>query len=481
MVRTVIGDETHVEAFVDNLLQSGITLQVGLAIGRSGAESSRDAVFALIPTPQNDGKNPSFLEEESRLSRETDKRKGSKGKNASPSLQIDVDWIGEHARQVSKMLVGGISVMGIYILTNDSTFRNSTATLWHTSKMVAAAINQTDNRLPHEDLLLLHFSYSPRRVSCRSCSFESTFGSTSLRPCEWKLAKILSTLHSFGCSYNFESRIPVFTNKTPKKRLLEVFLSAVSVEASRLQSALATVDGSLATQEKGLVGNTNHEVELFLPYEYGGDVSEGTVAGLAILSGSIRAHAYCFSREPLSRAVEDLKADIVKSLRSRLEILYDEVDQNFQNTSSNDMSPQDSNTTDSLLHPLQMMENVVEYRCKLPRRIFVPWLEGVLVCDYMQEGEAFQDLCDRCKELLAMTKPLDQSNVLEPEDVNANLSERSFWDIASRKSDPEVNLRDQLDRHVVTVKALPSRTAFWSFVVLILSCIVAWYLRKSWR
>lgn len=259
------------------------------------------------------------------------------------------------------------------------------------------------------------------------------------------------------------------------------FLSAVSVEASRLQSALATVDGSLATQEKGLVGNTNHEVELFLPYEYGGDVSEGTVAGLAILSGSIRAHAYCFSREPLSRAVEDLKADIVKSLRSRLEILYDEVDQNFQNTSSNDMSPQDSNTTDSLLHPLQMMENVVEYRCKLPRRIFVPWLEGVLVCDYMQEGEAFQDLCDRCKELLAMTKPLDQSNVLEPEDVNANLSERSFWDIASRKSDPEVNLRNQLDRHVVTVKALPSRTAFWSFVVLILSCIVAWYLRKSWR
>lgn len=484
MVRAVIGDETHVEAFIDNQLQSGITLQVGLAIGRLGTGSSRDAVFALIPTPQNDGQDVVLLEGESRVSKEAEKRKGAKGKAASQNLQIDMDWVAEHARQVSKMLVGGIRVVGFYILATESTFKNSTALLWQTSKAVAAAGHASDNKLPLEESLLLHFSYSPRRVSCRSCSFELGFGTNSLRPCEWKLARTVSTLHSFGCSYSFESRVPIFANKPSKKRLFDTLLSAISMEASRLESAVVLMDGSLVAEDKALVGDINHEVEIFLPFDSAADVSNGEVTGLATLRGSVRAQAYGFSRDPLSRAVADLKVDIVKSLRSRLEILYDEVDLALKDADSA------IDTTGMPLHPLQRIEDAAEYRCKLPRRVFIPWLEDILLCDYMQEGETFQDLNSRCKELLGMDKPLDQSKILEHEDDDLSLSERSFWDISINKSISDSNVQQsnkQLNKqvsnvaNVANVKTTSNKTAMLSFVVLFVACIVAYFLTINSR
>lgn len=477
MVRAVIGDETHVEAFIDNQLQSGITLQVGLAIGRLGTGSSRDAVFSLIPTPQNDGQDVVLLEGESRVSKEAEKRKGAKGKAASQNLQIDMDWVAEHARQVSKMLVGGIRVVGFYILASESTFKNSTALLWQMSKVVAAAAGHaSDNKLPLEESLLLHFSYSPRRVFCRSCSFELGFGTSSLRPCEWKLARAVSTLHSFGCSYSFESRVPIFANKPSKKRLFDTLLSAISMEASRLESAVVLMDGSLVAEDKALAGDINHEVEIFLPFDSAADVSSGEVTGLATLRGSVRAQAYGFSRDPLSRAVADLKADIVKSLRSRLEILYDEVDPALKDADSA------IDATGMPLHPLQRIEDAAEYRCKLPRRVFIPWLEGILLCDYMQEGETFQDLNSRCKELLGMDEPLDQSKILEHEDDDLSLRERSFWDISINKSIPDSNVQQsktQLNKqisNVANVKTTSNKTAMLSFVVLLVACIVAYFL-----
>ena len=40
------------------------------------------------------------------------------------------------------------------------------------------------------------------------------------------------------------------------------------------------------------------------------DAKNGEVTGLIILSGSVRAHAYAFARDPLTRAVTDLKVNL---------------------------------------------------------------------------------------------------------------------------------------------------------------------------
>eukprot|EP00250_Pteridium_aquilinum_P006399 c16336_g1_i1 orf=165-1637(-) len=481
MVRAVIGDETHVEGFIDSVLQSGTTLQVGLAVGRLGTGSGRDTVFALIPTPQNEGNKVVFLEGESNAAKEGDKRKGTKGKSATQSLQIDMVWVAEHARQVSKMLVGGIRVVGCYILASEDIFKSSTALLWQTSKMVASAVDAGFQKLSPEDLLLLHFSYSPRRVSCRNCSFESGFGTNALRPCEWKSARTFSTLRSIGCIYNFESRVPIYANKPSKKRLYDNLLCAISAEASRLESALVLSDRSLSVEQvvedKALIGDTDREVEIFLPFDYPAEVRNGEVTGLVILSGSIWAQAYGFSRDPLSRAVTDLKADILKSLRSRLEILFDEVEETFKDAGSA------TEATEGSLHPLQRMDDTSEFRCKLPRRLLIPWLERVSLCDYLQEGESLQDITGRCKELLGVDDPLDQSKIVEHEGDVVSLMERSFWDVPIRSaSDTKIKQgKTQGNEQRTTASNAahptlnPKTIGLVSFLVLLVS-IIASYL-----
>jgi hypothetical protein len=44
------------------------------------------------------------------------------------------------------------------------------------------------------------------RLSCRSCAVDSGFSSAGLRPCDWKLGKVLSSLHTFVCSHPVEFR-----------------------------------------------------------------------------------------------------------------------------------------------------------------------------------------------------------------------------------------------------------------------------------
>ncbi|KAI5082817.1 hypothetical protein GOP47_0002560 [Adiantum capillus-veneris] len=470
MVRAVIGDETYVEGFIDSVLQSGITLQVGLAVGRVGIGSGRDAVFALIPTPQNEGQEVAHLEGES--AKELDKRKGTKGKSPAQSLQIDMDWVAEHARQVSKMLVGGIRVVGCFILASESVFKSSAALLWQTSKMVALALDASFNKLSLDDLLLMHFSFSPRRVSCKNCSFELGYGSSSFRPCEWRAAKTLSGLHSISCLYRFECRAPVYAKEPTKKRLLDTLLSAVDAETTRLEAALVLSDGSLVVEDKALIGDTDHEVEMFLPFDCPPtDIRNGEVSGLAIVSGSIQAHAYGFSRDPWSRAASDLKADIVKSLRSRLEILHDEID-NF----SKDVNP--ITNGEHTVHPLQRVEGTSEFRCKLPRRLLFPWLEGVFLCDYLQEGESLQDVDGRLKDLLHVNNPLDQGRILQHENDVEVLMRRSFWEASVGNANIHEDKRKQAGSisNAVSGAMMLKAIGVLSFCVLLVSIIASYFI-----
>ena len=62
-------------------------------------------MFALIPSPRsNEGQDVVFLEGEPKISsRDSEKKKGNKGRSVPQTLQIDVDWVVEHARQVLKL------------------------------------------------------------------------------------------------------------------------------------------------------------------------------------------------------------------------------------------------------------------------------------------------------------------------------------------------------------------------------------------
>ncbi|KAF3960677.1 hypothetical protein CMV_014631 [Castanea mollissima] len=120
MVKAVVGEETQLKLIEVRLTQSRLPVQVGLVIGKLSSPLDRGFVFDLIPTPPNDAREPACSLVETTA--KDDKKKGPKSKSqasadsssssSSSSLFIDNDWVAEHARQVARMLVGGMKVIG---------------------------------------------------------------------------------------------------------------------------------------------------------------------------------------------------------------------------------------------------------------------------------------------------------------------------------------------------------------------------------
>ncbi|KAJ7958880.1 protein odr-4-like [Quillaja saponaria] len=431
MVKAVVGEETQLKLIEDRLSQSAIPAQVGLVIGKLSSTLDRGFVFDLIPTPQNDSGEPacSIIE-----TFKDDKKKGSKSKSqpADSSMSIDKDWVAEHARQVSRMLVGGMKVVGIYIWISESAFKNSTRGLCQTVKGVAdaAPLLETD----WEERILVHISYSPRRWTCRNCTLASNITSTNLRPCDFKMGKVLSSFLMFKCIHNFNVRLPIFYENAPKGQTLSDLLGyAISLHAKDLKVAKALIDGKLVVDDEPCTSDSLHEVELLLPFTddtYVGACSQKDVLGVLSFTGSICSFAYLNSREPISQAVTDIKGDIITSLRSRLDIICDEID--GDSDASIVVGKEGSNEISTDKPVSQLVLHLLRKGCSLslPRRAFVPWLAGTYVCDYLQQSETVEVLKDHCTELLSIEAPTDVSTILEPENDVPSLVTKFFWDVA---------------------------------------------------
>uniref|UniRef100_A0A3Q4G7Z9 Protein odr-4 homolog n=1 Tax=Neolamprologus brichardi TaxID=32507 RepID=A0A3Q4G7Z9_NEOBR len=84
--------QDDVEGYLSKLCEQKADPVTGLLIGQSSTQ--RDYVVMAIRTPQK---------EESA---------------AAARNSVDKEWVTEHARQVSRMLPGGLSVVGVFIITD---------------------------------------------------------------------------------------------------------------------------------------------------------------------------------------------------------------------------------------------------------------------------------------------------------------------------------------------------------------------------
>ncbi|KAG5048640.1 hypothetical protein JHK85_009743 [Glycine max] len=432
MAKGVIGEETRLKLAEGLLSQSAVPSEalthsnVGLLIGKFSSSLGRAFLFDLIPTPHNDSAEPACA------LTDPDKKKATKSNPAdSSSLFIDKDWVAEHARQVSRMLVGGIKVVGLYVWVSDAAFKNSTIMLCQTVKGVAEAAPVLEG--DWDERLLLHISYSPRRWNCRNCSLSSNITSSSLRPCDFKMGKVLTSLQTFKCMHNFNLRLPILRDSASKfQTLSDVLRHTISIHAKELAGAKALIDGKLVVESESYSSDGVHEVELLLSFLNDSSIeacSQGDVVGILSFSGLICSFAYLNSKEPNSQAITDIKGDIITSLQSRLDIICDEVDVDSGN--NHDVGSQVSNEISAEKPVPQLVLHLLRKGCSLPfpRRVFAPWLAGVYVCDYLQPSETVEVLKDHSMELLSMKAPADVSTILEPEKEEISFKTKSFWDV----------------------------------------------------
>ncbi|XP_058080872.1 uncharacterized protein LOC131229031 isoform X2 [Magnolia sinica] len=396
MVKSVIGEETQLKSAEDRLFQSQVPTQVGLVIGKLSSSLDRGFVFDLVPTPPNDAGEPACSISDGGRD---DRKKGSKGKSQMEAsmLLVDRDWLAEHARQVYKMLLGGVNVVGVYIWASESSFKNSSTILWQTVKGVAEAAPFYESDL--DERLLIHISYSPRRWTCRSCMLGSSMTSTSLRACDFKMGKPLATLQTFRCMYSFEMRLPIFTKDAPNASTLrDILRNGISYHVKELKGAKALVDGNLVVKDQQSTSDGLHEVELLLPFMKDGPAeafSMEEVAGLVIFSGAVCSSSYLCPKESILQAISDIKGDIITSLRSRLDIMCDEAEEDVGSTVDGSGEANSEILTEKSTHQLILDELRKTCSLSFPRRVLVPWLGRIFICDYLQPLETFEIVARR--------------------------------------------------------------------------------------
>ncbi|WOK94850.1 hypothetical protein Cni_G03555 [Canna indica] len=483
MVKTVVSDEAQSKTAEDRLFQSGITAQVGLVIGKLSPNSDRGLVYDLIPTPPTDrGDSACSLKSEATGGGGgKDGKKGSKGGKPSAetptSLIIDSDWVAEHARQVSRMLLGGMTVVGIYLWASEATFKStSPAVLAQVVKGVAQAAPFHNSEF--SERLLIHVSYSPRRWACRIC----TLSSGSLRPCDFKMAKLLSTFQAFRCTYNFEIRLPISKAGTSGLTLKSAISKGITNLAKDLESAKALISGNLVTEDLQLSSESPHDVEFLMPFNKNisnEECSSEEVAGLVTFSGAICASAYLAPREPISQAISDLKCDIISSLRSRLDINSDETEEEAALCSDGGMEASRDVLVEKSIHGLTL--NELQKPCSLtfPRRVLVPWLAGIFICDYLQASETFEDMKDHCKEMMSMEDPIESSAVVDLEAEPSPETARSFWDVVhghlTSPVDESRNDKHSTKKEVHARQSQRSNINFlYAILVLLSALLVGW-------
>ncbi|RLN05467.1 hypothetical protein C2845_PM13G00040 [Panicum miliaceum] len=376
MVKAVVGDEAHLKAFEEALSSSSSPppqAQVGLVVGKLSASSDRGLVYSLLPTPPTEAGAPACSLRAAPKPKASSKAKAPSSSDAT--LEFDVDWIAEHARQVSRMLLGGMSVIGIYIWASEASFK---ATPPAVLSQVIRAVSQACYGSTLSERLLIHISYSPRRL-------------TAFRAEPFK----------------------------------KVILKAISHLTEEVQNARALVDGCLFSEDINISTDDPHQVDFLVPFKNAVPVEECSlegVAGLLRFAGSVSALAYLGPKESISEAISDLKADIITSLRSRLDIILDEAD---DGSAANELEQSPSQkVTQVVFHELRE-----PYSFSFPRRVLIPWLSGAYVCDYLQQSETTEDAMDRCKEVIPLETAAASSSILEPESAAVCGTLESFWDM----------------------------------------------------
>ncbi|EEC82758.1 hypothetical protein OsI_27477 [Oryza sativa Indica Group] len=370
MVKTVVGDEAQVKASEETLSASTSPAQVGLVVGKLSASSDRALAYSLIPTPPTDSGAPAC----SLLRAKPAAKAASSG--ASSSLDFDVDWLAEHARQVSRMLLGGMTVIGIYIWASEASFKaTSPAVLSQVLRAVSQVAPLYGTGV--DERLLIHISYSPRRL-------------------------------------------PVVQAEPFKK----VISKAISHLTKQVQNAKALIDGVLFLDGMDNTLEGPHNVEFLVPFKNNLPAEECSlegVAGLLLFAGSVSALAYLGPKESIAEVISDLKLDIITSLRSRLDIILDEADDD--STTNNLENSLSQKATQVVFHELR-----APYSFPFPRRILIPWLAGSYICDYLQQSETMEDAMERCKEVMSLEADMGNYSIVEPESASA-ATLGSFWDV----------------------------------------------------
>jgi hypothetical protein len=516
--RTALIEEGAVESVHTKLIADRAPPQVGLIVGKRSV-GARDLILALVPFP--DGWNASGKKGDGDGDGGASKVSPSRPASGGTPLHIDVDSIVEHATQVTRMLPGGLDVVGAYAFAAEQAWRSASTALANAvvDAAEAAAFEtprtfEKETNDPTTEQFLLHLSAEDKSKTSLRRVDRSSVGRpfTSLPPAEKREGKALANVVRLDAEHAFEWSVVLPSKRTTKKgtekqhTLRSLLESACALEIARVEqseilvenatwddeTAIATVPRRKATEreenedeesrdaddttDETVSSTTNvfklHAELLAPPLSCtSGDVTcdsrdatrsraaSGATDGAARLDpssqtnldaepslrltfkGVVSARAYSSARETVFEASSDLRRDIARSLRSRLDAFLDRADDALENDedSQNDNAlsflerrffasegltdgsgePFADRLADAIGQSRRVMNDSPKNErltLALPRRAWVEWPDvGLAVCDYLADSETEADVVARCAEVMRFDVAEGRAGVLVAE------------------------------------------------------------------
>lgn len=361
---------------------------------------SRDFVLGLVPAPIKDYRAGGAFAPSSYGNKNNSNDVG--GAVSGVPITFDEDWIVEHSLQVSRMLHGGIEVVGLYCFGSDAEAKKTIPALHVAAIEVAKA--GTSGVTAHANRLILHLSATSRKYAVKRFAIESGICG-GLSPVEVKLGCLLNNFLCVESKYLVDTYLACHSAvdfRSAAQELIE--REAVRIQHSEVVLAgtiltpnevMADVLGSMRNEGKGVGAATVH-AELLIPAKVASSpglppltraswskspteelrsISMTPLTGLTHIYGVICARAYVYNRETVARAVADLKEDIIGSLKVRLSLLIDEAEgESDKDYSQSDKESEEKKVAHTVaclpIHPL--VEGNVPLKHKalaLPRRV----------------------------------------------------------------------------------------------------------------
>ncbi|XP_021561981.1 protein odr-4 homolog isoform X2 [Carlito syrichta] len=378
MGRTYIVEET-VGQYLSNISLQGKTFVSGLLIGQ--CTSQKDYVILATRTPPKEEHSENLKHPKAKLD------------------NLDEEWATEHANQVSRMLPGGLLVLGVFIITtlelaND--FQNAL-------RRLIFAVEKSISRkriwnFTEEEVLervTLHICSSTKKICCRTYDIHDP--KSSAKPADWKYQNGLSTSWlSLECTVHINIHIPLSTTsisytleKNTKNGLIRW--------AKQIENGMYLINGQVKDEDCDLLegqkksrGNTqatSHSfdvrvlTQLLLNSDHRSTAMVQVCSGSVNLKGAVKCRAYIHSNKPkVKDAVQAVKRDILNTVADRCEILFEDL-------LLNEMPEK------------KVMNSTKEFHI-LPHRVFVP-IPGstVMLCDYKFGDESAEEIRDHFIEM----------------------------------------------------------------------------------
>ncbi|XP_010182433.1 PREDICTED: protein odr-4 homolog isoform X2 [Mesitornis unicolor] len=380
----------------------------GLLIGQCSPQ--RDYVIRAVRTPP---------------------KEEQKEDNICPSklASIDDEWITTHASQVSRMLPGGLLVLGVFIITTPELSKDSQNALRKLIFSVEKSLTKRRLWKPAEeevsDRAALQICSATKKVVCRTYDVQDP--KSSAKPADWKYQSALSASWlALDCTVNVNIHIPLLAT-SPNHDLEKNTKNGLNRWSKQIEDSVFLINGQvkdddteLLEGQKKLRGNTQSSAQ-FSDVKVLTQLSQGSshrstatvqvCSGSINLKGAVKCRAYIHNNKPkVKEAVQALKRDIINTLSDRCEILFEDL----------------------IINEGPHKKNFEREYHVLPQRLFVPVAgSSVMLSDYKFGDEAAGEIQERFVEML------DQS--VRAEDIQIAEEMSTVCVTGSVSSDDSVN------------------------------------------